>query len=378
MLSETPDDVGYVSLCDQDDIWIDGKLDRAASWLSELKGPAMYCSAVEVVDQDSTRWGAPHISTRTCPGQRAGPEHRHRMHHRDEPNGAASLPPGPRPSGDARLLWIYAATAAAGTVVYDPSTWVLYRQHGANSIGLAPSTLEQWRRRLGQHVASGSHRVHTVQAAELLRVLSAHITPDARSTLTAFVSSQNSFTGRIRYALTGLRSASVGSTASSIASSSPSVGSENRHRDRRHEPRDSVTGVSSPQSASHGDIVIISHCSRGHRHHPGQSGLGPARPHHAVLGPVQLPAPHLALPAGTGPPRPGSHVGRHADLRAGSGQFLSIAVMPFFYVFGTDRGPAFSLTSSSGPSCSCRPERWLSSSSAPGPDTGHSHHERRP
>jgi glycosyltransferase involved in cell wall biosynthesis len=203
MLSETPDDVDYVALCDQDDVWINGKLVRAASWLSDLDGPAMYCSAVEVVDEDLHPLGV----HRTC---RRGPALANALVQNIATGCTIVMNPKAlhlfRQVPDHPVMhdsWIYAATAAAGTVVYDPSTWVRYRQHDANSIGLAPSPLEQWWRRLGQHVASGNRRVHTVQAAELLQLLNDEITPDARSILTAFVRSQTSVTGRIRYAVAG-------------------------------------------------------------------------------------------------------------------------------------------------------------------------------
>ena len=99
--------------------------------------------------------------------------------------------------------WIYAVVSATGLVLYDPDTWVLYRQHGTNSIGLAASQTGQWARRLRQHVVSGRDRVHTRQATELLETLGPELTPAARSTISRFVQAQTSTAGRISYALTG-------------------------------------------------------------------------------------------------------------------------------------------------------------------------------
>ena len=64
MLSEVPEGGSFVALCDQDDVWMDGKLARAAECLADLKGPAMYCSAVEVVDRNLRPLGVHRTSRR--------------------------------------------------------------------------------------------------------------------------------------------------------------------------------------------------------------------------------------------------------------------------------------------------------------------------
>jgi glycosyltransferase involved in cell wall biosynthesis len=203
MLSETPDDIEYVALCDQDDVWIDGKLARAAAWLAPLQGPAMYCSAVEVVDQNLRPVGI----HRTC---RRRPALANALV-QNIATGSTIVVNRPAlrlfrrvPAGPVMHdWWIYAVIAAAGTVRYDPSTWVLYRQHGTSSIGLAASQGQQWMRRLRRQLATGKERVCTRQAGELLEILGPEIAPAALSTLTRFVRAQTSVVGRVRYALTG-------------------------------------------------------------------------------------------------------------------------------------------------------------------------------
>jgi glycosyltransferase involved in cell wall biosynthesis len=203
MLAETAEDVDYVALCDQDDVWIEGKLARAASWLSSVEGPAMYCSAVEVVDDELKPIGV----HRTC---RRGPALENAL--------VQNIATGCTIVLNRRALtffrrtprwpvmhdwWIYLVIAAMGTVRYDPSTWVLYRQHATNSIGLAASHPEQWVRRLRLEVATGKERVRTRQAGELLEMLGSEMTPESLSTLTRFVTAQRSVTGRVSYAFQG-------------------------------------------------------------------------------------------------------------------------------------------------------------------------------
>jgi glycosyltransferase involved in cell wall biosynthesis len=203
MLSETDEDTDFVALCDQDDVWLDGKLGRAAAWLSHLNTPGMYCSAVEVVDASLRPLGI----HRTC---RRGPSfenalvqniatgctivlNRSALHlFRRVPHSAAM-----------HDWWIYAVITAAGVVRYDPATWVLYRQHEANSIGLASTKTQQWLQRMRNHVDTGKERARTRQAGELLELLGPELTPAALSTLTRFVQAQESVPGRVSYALTG-------------------------------------------------------------------------------------------------------------------------------------------------------------------------------
>jgi hypothetical protein len=203
LLSETSDDVDYVALCDQDDVWIDGKLATAAEWLSHVQGPAMYCSAVEVVDESLRPLGV-HRTSRRGPALENALVQNIATGCTIVVNRFAlrlfrKVPLRPVMHDS----WIYAAIAATGTVRYDPTTWVLYRQHEANTIGLAASQVEQWVRRLRQHTATGKARVHTQQARELLELLGPEIAPAALSTLTEFVQAQESVVGRVRYALTG-------------------------------------------------------------------------------------------------------------------------------------------------------------------------------
>jgi hypothetical protein len=203
LLSETPDDIGYVALCDQDDVWLEGKLARAAAWLAPLPGPAMYCSAVEVVDHNLRPVGI-HRTCRRRPALANALVQNIATGSTIVVNRSAlrlfrRVPAWPVMHD----WWIYAVIAAVGTIRYDPSTWVLYRQHGTSSIGLASSQGQQWMRRLRRQLATGKERVCTRQANELLEMLGPEIAPQALSTLADFVGAQASVAGRMRYALTG-------------------------------------------------------------------------------------------------------------------------------------------------------------------------------
>jgi glycosyltransferase involved in cell wall biosynthesis len=203
MLSEASDGFDYIALCDQDDVWVDGKLARAAQWLAGQPAPAMYCSAVEVVDASLRHIGI----HRTC---RRGPALENALV-QNIATGCTivlnryALPLFREVPSEPVMhdWWIYAVTAAAGIVLYDPSTWVRYRQHGANSIGLSPSRLEHWVRRFRRQMDGGAEGARTRQAAELLEMLGSEMTPAAQYALNRFVESQTSIVDRVRYSLTG-------------------------------------------------------------------------------------------------------------------------------------------------------------------------------
>jgi glycosyltransferase involved in cell wall biosynthesis len=203
MLSETSDDTDYVALCDQDDVWLDGKLARAVERLSLLQGPAMYCSAVQVVERDLRPVGIHRTCLRRPALENALVQNIATgctiVMNRSALGFFRKVPTHPLMHDS----WIYAVMAATGTVLYDPSTWVLYRQHEANTIGLAESPRKQWERRLRQHVAAGRDRLHTQQAGELLELLGPDLPPAALVTITRFFDAQQSVSGRVRYALTG-------------------------------------------------------------------------------------------------------------------------------------------------------------------------------
>ncbi len=203
MLRDTPLETEYTALCDQDDVWKDGKLERATTWLDLYPGPAAYCSAVSVVDERLRPLGI----HRTC---RRGPALANALVQNVATGCTIVLNqhalPLFRKIPDHPVMhdaWIYAVVSAVGTVLYDPEPWVLYRQHESNSIGLAASPAAQWLRRVHQHVSQGSEQAHTRQAMELLDLLGPALTTDSRTVISNFVDSQRTLLKRFEYALVG-------------------------------------------------------------------------------------------------------------------------------------------------------------------------------
>lgn len=139
LLEFAPDDADLIMLSDQDDVWLPNKIDRAAAHLVPLRDkPALYCSRLRLVDERlrplglSPTWGRPPsfrnalteniVTGCTCAINRA------------------ALPLARQYGDPGRIYfhdwWLYLVISAFGQVIVDREPTILYRQHGANAIGM--------------------------------------------------------------------------------------------------------------------------------------------------------------------------------------------------------------------------------------------------
>ena len=204
LLHEVDRATSYAAFCDQDDVWLPGKLSAAVKVLQGLPGPALYCSAIELVDADLVR-----IKThRRCV---RGPSFENALVeniatgctivlNRPAIDLLAAETPNDFLMHDA---WSYLVISGSGQVLYDPDPQVLYRLHTSNAIGVRPTVLSEWAGRARRHLAEGHERVLTRQARELKRLYGPELRPDARRSLDAFLGAESSLPLRLRYALNG-------------------------------------------------------------------------------------------------------------------------------------------------------------------------------
>ena len=139
----------YYFFCDQDDVWLPTKVSSAVAALADQSGPAMYCSRTECVDAqlqtigpspdypaDKIGWGnalVQNIATGCTVALNA--QSRRLM-----------LSAVPRYCL-AHDWWAYLVVSAFGVVIFDTQSHILYRQHGANTIGMNKRGLRgQWAR----------------------------------------------------------------------------------------------------------------------------------------------------------------------------------------------------------------------------------------
>ncbi|MHB1973902.1 MAG: glycosyltransferase family 2 protein [Acidimicrobiales bacterium] len=204
LLSSVDPGAAYAAFCDQDDVWLPGKLSRAVAALGAVRGPALYCSAVQLVGEDLSPAGLHRRCVR-------GPSFANALVENVATGCTIVLN---RPAIDllarhlpADLLmhdaWCYLVLAGCGRVLYDPEPSVLYRLHGSNAVGVASTLWADWYSRARRHAATGHERVLTAQAAELGRLYGDELSPAAATMLDEFLSSQRTALERLRYALRG-------------------------------------------------------------------------------------------------------------------------------------------------------------------------------
>ncbi len=183
-----------IAFCDQDDVWLPGKLQRGVLALcTHHARPALYCSRTVICDETLTD----HCLS---PALRSPPGFRNALVQNIAAGNTQMLNPAA-----ARLVcaanaeagpvvvhdwWVYQMiTAAGGAVIFDDAPGLYYRQHGANVIGANVGPMAQlyrlgrvlrgdyarWNRQNIASLAASRHRF-TRENARVFDAFSAGIT----------------------------------------------------------------------------------------------------------------------------------------------------------------------------------------------------------
>lgn len=185
LLRMAPQDSQYFAFCDQDDEWAKDKISRAISMLGQAKDvPRLYCSRLEIVDQDLKYLGLSAIPKR---GPSLGNalvqnivtgctavfnDAARRLAIRSEPDTTRIF---------MHDWWMYLLVSAMGEVVYDPTPSIKYRQHASNVVGHAVG-LANFIKRVRRFIRERNAARLVRQAEEFLRCL-----PDASPGAAALV-----------------------------------------------------------------------------------------------------------------------------------------------------------------------------------------------
>lgn len=194
-------DAAYYALADQDDVWHPEKLSRAVDRICQMARPAIYCSAVELVDENLQ-----HLSTYMHPGDRSF-----------EAGLLSNAVTGCTAVFNRQLLekirfpeyvsgilmhdwWLCTIASALGVVCYDGQSHIKYRQHGANHVGMAVGLRGAVRRisslrRTAGRASRLSHAVAFKQAYE------EELPAQVADTLNRFIAASGSMWGRLVFAV---------------------------------------------------------------------------------------------------------------------------------------------------------------------------------
>lgn len=95
--------------------------------------------------------------------------------------------------------WIYSmALAIGGNIVFDKNSYILYRQHGNNTIGQGQGCLHEWKRRLSRLLNNEQSRYK--RACELKEGFFGMMPDNNRHLLSAFIEGKRSFPKRLELA----------------------------------------------------------------------------------------------------------------------------------------------------------------------------------
>jgi len=179
----------YFAWCDQDDVWMDEKLEVATTWLRGIpeQTPALYCGRTETISEHGVRIGhsplfqrPPHFANALVQSIAGG--------NTMVFNNAARLllqEAGKEVDAPSHDWWTYQLVSGAGGVIrYDPCARIRYRQHPDNTVGCDRG----WGARLKRMgmLFQGSYKRWSEQNIEALESLGHRLARPQRAVLDEF------------------------------------------------------------------------------------------------------------------------------------------------------------------------------------------------
>lgn len=188
--------------CDQDDVWLPDKIERALHKVPVGSGvmPVLYATRVEVVNVQLQRlFLSPiprHLSfaSAVCESLLTGCTMAFNAPFRELLT--RSVPQ----QAQMHDWWCYLLATGAATLHFDPTPTLLYRQHSNNALGAGARGFAKLRSRLARFVGSDS-TVRSRQLAEFAALYSDDLRPAARELLNQLLSARRSRMVRIAAAI---------------------------------------------------------------------------------------------------------------------------------------------------------------------------------
>lgn len=206
LLEHADAEADYFSFSDQDDVWHSDKLSRALAYLSQADGtaPLLYFSRFEIVDTQLRHLAySPHaqrlgFANALVQNQATGCT---MVFNRALRSLILSALPERTIMHD---WWIYLVASAFGTLLYDETPTLKYRQHAQNAIGTSVTLLGKMQRHW-KSLTQGNSRIFRLsqQAHEFEKCFGAKLAARESRILQRFLQSKQQFSARIGYLLTG-------------------------------------------------------------------------------------------------------------------------------------------------------------------------------
>ena len=175
-------EIDYFAFADQDDIWLPNKISQGVNSLKSYPDqPSLYFSNLFYY-KDGENKGLIHKFTiqPNCKSALARNfatgctvifnRQLLKLFAKESPN--INLP---------HDYWMYLLATTCGNVIYDPNSYILYRQHDSNQIGSKHGLLDVWKARIKRFKDPAFNYVRERTAKELLRIFSQDMLPSAKA-----------------------------------------------------------------------------------------------------------------------------------------------------------------------------------------------------
>ena len=189
-------DADFVAFCDQDDVWLPGKVSRAVARLEGTSGPALYCGRLAVVDERLEPLGLSPLPRRGLSFANALVESQAAGCTIVLNRAARELVGGLPAEVVSHDWWAYLVLSAFGEIVYDEQPAILFRKHSGQAFGIGTGALDTWRAKLAQARRPGA--LEQVRAFE--RASGKRLGREERRILERFLDAQRTLGSRLRYA----------------------------------------------------------------------------------------------------------------------------------------------------------------------------------
>lgn len=148
LVCHTPDDVDLMAFCDQDDVWMEDKMETAAAALDkkERQIPLLYCCMVQTTDENMNPLDTVFFNSdmrpsfgnalveNICTGCTA-------VFNRELAELIRVQPPSFTVMHD---WWLYILATCFGEVIHDSTPHMYYRQHGGNTVGVKKNYVSEF------------------------------------------------------------------------------------------------------------------------------------------------------------------------------------------------------------------------------------------
>lgn len=198
----------YYCFCDQDDVWLDHKVEHAIARLDSsiyTEVPAMVFTSTYLTDDELNRKGA----WPKPPAQE--PSFFNALYENIAIGATITMNRSARnlfinsQSVDSQKVlmhdwWFYLLVSAFGTVIYDNKPSMLYRQHNNNVVGGSNSIVGKLKSKWASFKRhTGKDLLHK-QASEFDRIYGSRLTGEQKEQLDLFLATRTRFMDRLRYA----------------------------------------------------------------------------------------------------------------------------------------------------------------------------------